>query len=315
MLDGYLIWRALKKIPSCFKDSPPPSNIKMGVNKSGSMDRQLMKDYGTKIIKPYLDNLAALGVPFNNNDPNNALYLIMDSYGSHCTVDVVQFFKLMGVEILLIPGGFTSILQMCDVSVNVVFKNAYLKQHTKWMAEPELYGLVGISDRVVATDGANRRKPPYEVLVQWCSYALEAVKKETIIRSFPACGLYINHNEFNGLAFVDGLHNGLKRALLINKGPMVYEQFHFVRDLIVNEYKDSSEYLIKCQEYISKYRRGLKNKGLEQLEIQSMKSAKKDSEIIFSDEEELEHIAAEAMEEGETGSDSEGSDSYGSDEE
>ena len=65
------------------------------------MNSTLMKDYIEKIIKPYFDGKKGL--------------LILDSFKAHYKDDVMKTFTANNIVPILIPGGYTSLVQPLDI--------------------------------------------------------------------------------------------------------------------------------------------------------------------------------------------------------
>lgn len=99
-LKNYIILKGLKRIPKV----DLPSNIILNVNDSGTMNAALMHDYILKVIVPYLAGKKAI--------------VVLDSFKAHFTEDVLETFKNNNIEPLLIPGGYTSLVQPLDISYN-----------------------------------------------------------------------------------------------------------------------------------------------------------------------------------------------------
>ena len=61
--------------------------------------------------------------------------LVYDSFEDHVTDTVKASFKRENIELAVIPGGLTSLLQPLDVSLNKAFKDGVRKQWMQWMAD------------------------------------------------------------------------------------------------------------------------------------------------------------------------------------
>ena len=81
--------------------------------------------------------------------------------------------------VVYVPPGCTKVVQPADVSWNAPFKVAYRDLYSQWMAEGE-------RER---TPAGNMRAPSKPLMVQWVVRVWEAITKETIVRSFEACGI------------------------------------------------------------------------------------------------------------------------------
>ncbi len=149
MLPGYIIWKGLKNVPACFKQVPAPENIRMSYSESGSMDRLIMIDYINQVVRPHIKQRKCL--------------LIMDEFGSHHTEDVLNYLDEIGIQAKIIPGGFTSYLQILDVCINAPYKSNNKNLCNDWF---------GDENHQQYTTTCNRRKPGYNLIAQWVSESL-----------------------------------------------------------------------------------------------------------------------------------------------
>lgn len=94
--------------------------------------------------------------------------LILDSYRCHMMASVVQRIQDLGVEVIHIPGGCTSLCQPVDVGFNKPFKDRVRRLWTEWM----------VSEGIV--DGAT--KSPSRLLVAgWVDTVMAMMSAETTI--------------------------------------------------------------------------------------------------------------------------------------
>lgn len=161
----------------------------VSVSPTGKMNSDLMKEWYTEVIIPYLDK----------NSLEKCL-LICDQYGSHKTDDVLKF--MTRVEVLLLPSTATSLLQPLDVNF---FRSLKRKLTDKWVIEN------------YTREGDRRRERP--TLTQRRSEAVNSfihevisVRKITIIKAFQMCGIY-RQNEL----LITGLNNKLLEVVNWNE--------------------------------------------------------------------------------------------------
>jgi hypothetical protein len=83
----------------------------------------------------------------------------------------------MKTELVVIPGGMTSVLQPMDVSINKSFKDRLRQQYLTWIADPACE---------LTETGEIKCAAPSEV-VQWVLAAWKAIPESIIIRSFRKC--------------------------------------------------------------------------------------------------------------------------------
>jgi hypothetical protein len=67
---------------------------------------------------------------------NQPLMLVLDAFKGHLTDSVRDQLCKMKTELVVIPGGMTSVLQPMDVSINKHFKDRMRQQYLTWIADP-----------------------------------------------------------------------------------------------------------------------------------------------------------------------------------
>ena len=85
--------------------------------------------------------------------------------------------RKMKTELVVIPGGMTSMLQIMDVSINKLFKDRLRQQYLTWIADPA---------RELTETGKFKRAAPSE-FARWVSAAWKAIPESIIFRSFKKC--------------------------------------------------------------------------------------------------------------------------------
>jgi len=83
----------------------------------------------------------------------------------------------MKTELVVIPGGMTSVLQPMDISINKPFKDKLRQQYLTWIADPACE---------LTETGKIKREAPSEV-TRWVSAAWKASPESIIVRSFKKC--------------------------------------------------------------------------------------------------------------------------------
>ena len=83
----------------------------------------------------------------------------------------------MNTELVVMPGGITSVLQPMDVSIKQPFKDRLRQQYLTWISDP---------DRELTETGKIKCAAPSEV-ARWVSVAWKATPESIIIRSFKKC--------------------------------------------------------------------------------------------------------------------------------
>ena len=87
------------------------------------MDEQVMLDWVDEVLSPYIATAPEHVIPV----------LVLDSYRCHMMASVVTRIQELGVEVMHIPGGCTSLCQPVDVGFNKPFKDRVRRQWVSWM--------------------------------------------------------------------------------------------------------------------------------------------------------------------------------------
>ena len=107
--------------------------------------------------------------------------LVLDSFSAHTTNNVKKGLKQINTVPFVIPGGFTSKIQLLDVCLNKPFK-AYVRQH--WSKY-----ITAQAEQVVST---KKLKPPQKAdVANWVSDRICQLqdRPDIIINSFGVCGI------------------------------------------------------------------------------------------------------------------------------
>lgn len=165
-----------RKLPPyvVFKRKTFPKNVKfprgifVRVQEKGWMPESLVLDWLKNVWanRPgALLNLRAL--------------LSLDAYRGHLTDPVKLAIKNTNSDLVTIPGGMTSQLQVLDVSINKPFKDHLRKEYNDWMLE---------GDHELTPSG-NIKKPSLPLICNWILAAWDKIKPETIRHGFKKCCL------------------------------------------------------------------------------------------------------------------------------
>ena len=98
----------------------PLSNF-YAVQENAWMDTPTMLEWVAKVWKPW--TISKNGAP---------TMLILDEMSAHMTTDVRNAIAVCNSHLVLIPGGYTSKLQVMDVGFNKPFKNHYRDFYDEW---------------------------------------------------------------------------------------------------------------------------------------------------------------------------------------
>jgi hypothetical protein len=108
---------------------------------------------------------------------NQLSMLVLDAFKEHVTDSVKDQLRKMKTELVVIPGGMTSVLQPMDVSINKSFKDRLRQRYLTWIADPA---------RELTQTGKIKRAAPSEV-ARWVLAAWKAIPESIIVRSFKKC--------------------------------------------------------------------------------------------------------------------------------
>ena len=114
---------------------------------------------------------------------NERSLLVWDMFKAHL-VDrlkqrVTRGFK---IDLAVIPGDLTSVLQSLDVSLNHPFKCIVRDQWTRWMS----------SGAAELTAAANFKRPPLSTVATWVKTAWDFLEDCIIQKSFKKCSISNN---------------------------------------------------------------------------------------------------------------------------
>ena len=83
------------------------------------------------------------------------------------------------VDVAVIPGGLTPVLQPLDKCINKPFKNKVQSKYQAWMVNsPFTYTLLG-----------KKRAPSKELVLQWIHKAWQEIPADLVHDSFKSCGI------------------------------------------------------------------------------------------------------------------------------
>lgn len=105
--------------------------------------------------------------------------LVLDSFRGHCTDAVKARLADHRTDLVIIPGGMTSMLQPLDVCLNKPFKAHVKRLYAEWMADG-LYAL---------TPTGRVRRPDIALLCQWIVDAWGAIPADMVRKSFKKCAI------------------------------------------------------------------------------------------------------------------------------
>jgi hypothetical protein len=105
--------------------------------------------------------------------------LVLDSFWGHLNDDVKKKLQRGQTDMVVIPGGLTSILQPLDISINKPFKELLRRFYGEWMAEG--------NHRY--TPGGKIKRPPLETMCSWILRAWDCISSDVIVKSFKKASI------------------------------------------------------------------------------------------------------------------------------
>lgn len=103
--------------------------------------------------------------------------LVLDAFRGHLTPSVKKALSDEHTDLVVIPGGMTSQLQVLDVSINKPFKDKIRQQYTEWM----------LSGAHTLTPTGKIQKPAVSLISQWILTAWNSITPESIVKGFKRC--------------------------------------------------------------------------------------------------------------------------------
>lgn len=151
-----------------------PPNVILRVQEKGWMDSALVQDW-IKCVWCRRPG-ALLG---------QRGMLVLDSFRGHVTAEVKASLQKEKTDLVIIPGGMTSQLQVLDVAVNKPFKDKMRALYNDWL----------LCDNHPLTPSGKIKKPSVTQLCAWISAAWQSITSESIVNGFKKCCI---SNDLNG---------------------------------------------------------------------------------------------------------------------
>ena len=105
--------------------------------------------------------------------------LVWDSFHAHLTDGVKELLDGRNVDVAVIPGGLTPVLQPLDKCINKPFKAKVRAQYEAWM----------VNGPFTYTPSGKKRAPSKEMVLRWIDRAWKEMPVDLITRSFKSCGI------------------------------------------------------------------------------------------------------------------------------
>ena len=111
--------------------------------------------------------------------PERRALLVWDSFRAHLTDGVKDLLSRRNVDVAVIPGGLTPVLQPLDKCINKPFKAKVCAQYEAWM----------VNGPFTYTPSGKKRAPSKEIVLRWIDRAWSEIPAELIAKSFKSCGI------------------------------------------------------------------------------------------------------------------------------
>ena len=111
--------------------------------------------------------------------PERRALLVWDAFRAHLTDGVKDLLSRRNVDVAVIPGGLTPVLQPLDKCINKPFKAKVRAQYEAWM----------VNGPFTYTPSGKKRAPSKEIVLRWIDRAWSEIPAELIAKSFKSCGI------------------------------------------------------------------------------------------------------------------------------
>ena len=150
-----------------------PAGVVVHVHPKGWMDEDRVKLWTGKVWKKRPGGLM-----------KTKSLLVWDMFKAHVTEKSKDYVKRMNIDLAVIPGGLTSVVQPLDVCLNKPFKDLICQYWSAWIIDGEK----------TFTKGGNMRAPPLDLLCEWVVRAWAAIDAKIVGKFFSE----VRHFEFVG---------------------------------------------------------------------------------------------------------------------
>lgn len=138
---------------------------------NGWMDERGCELWFEKVWKPYAS-------------AHPSSLLMLDEFKCHVQASFIKRLNSIGTELEVIPGGYTCVLQPCDVGINKPLKDCIRQQYNAW-AIRKMDALSGDA-KVPAPDRTD--------IIEWLVTAWSSIPCDSIVRTFASIGYGVKSN-------------------------------------------------------------------------------------------------------------------------
>uniref|UniRef100_A0A8D0NR30 Pogo transposable element derived with KRAB domain n=2 Tax=Sus scrofa TaxID=9823 RepID=A0A8D0NR30_PIG len=165
-LPPYIILRGTYIPPGKF-----PSGMEIRCHRYGWMTEDLMQDW-----------LEVVWRRRTGAVPKQRGMLILNGFRGHATDSVKSSMESMNTDMVIIPGGLTSQLQVLDVVVYKPLNDSVRAQYSNWL----------LAGNLALSPTGNAKKPPLGLFLEWVMVAWNSISSESIVQGFKKCHISSN---------------------------------------------------------------------------------------------------------------------------
>ena len=104
--------------------------------------------------------------------------LVWDSFCAHLTESVKEALQRRSIDVAVIPGGLTPVLQPLDKCLNKPFKENMRRKYLSWM----------ITGPFEFTPAGKKKAPSRNLVLRWIKQSWREIPEEMVRKSFLTCG-------------------------------------------------------------------------------------------------------------------------------
>ena len=142
-----------------------PESLRVSFHKKGWMDEAGVKEWIRQCLPRTPRSEQSL--------------LVWDSFRAHLTDEVKADLNRRKIDVAVIPGGLTPVLQPLDKCLNKPFKDNVWRKYFPWMIR-------GLFDY---TPAAKKKVPSKNLVLRWLHEAWREISVEMVAKSFKTCGI------------------------------------------------------------------------------------------------------------------------------
>lgn len=147
------------------RDLAVPDTVRVSFHKKGWMDEKGVKEWILTCL------------PRNPRDERSLL--VWDSFRAHLTESVKADLQRRKIDVAVIPGGLTPVLQPLDKCLNKPFKDNMRRKYLNWM----------MTGPFEYTPAGKKKAPSKNLVLRWVKQSWEEIPEEMMRRSFKTCGI------------------------------------------------------------------------------------------------------------------------------